>query len=405
MSEGDLSDDEVVGFANQGTAFAICLIIEVIAGSIAIWDMHRRKNINGALRALFCLSIFMSWATATGFLLWSVMELHTPNILAFNTTMNSITWIFFQLNFICIFVTLVWRTHVTFKGTKWEMSWIRKVMFMAMLCGLIVLSSVKMCLLFSIKSMHGPQYDDYFKLLIILSFIWFAMYLSSALLAVYAFQSNLVELVKTQRNSVLDSHDITQKIELSHRQQSLIALASKYIWLFAIASISSFIVLAIIFDRYELMSHSVLCMVTSFYVITDQIINALCLWLQFAFTEKIYRRVWRYPDLCCQRCIGWRLRRWQRRNQKTTFEVKSRTNSFDTQASPSPISPSPEPDQATSPASLDLEPASSMEFAVLDRGSDLQATASISEKPMNQKQQNITMIVEQDGEQEGNCES
>ena len=54
----------------------------------------------------------------------------------------------------------------------------------------------------------------------------------------------------------------------------------KYIWLFAVASISSLIVLVAIFERFELIRHSQLCMATSSYVITDQIVNGMTLFFR-----------------------------------------------------------------------------------------------------------------------------
>lgn len=52
--------------------------------------------------------------------------------------------------------------------------------------------------------------------------------------------------------------------------------------------------------------------------IFDQMVNALCLYLQFGFTKRIYMKCCKYPDLCCRDCISWRMKRWQKRMHKSS---------------------------------------------------------------------------------------
>merc|ERR1719334_3054967 len=53
----------------------------------------------------------------------------------------------------------------------------------------------------------------------------------------------------------------------------------------------------------------------SFIVMTlDQSMNALFLYLQFSFAEKLYLRCCSIPDRCCRWCITLRIKRWTKRH-------------------------------------------------------------------------------------------
>merc|ERR1712079_366895 len=85
----------------------------------------------------------------------------------------------------------------------------------------------------------------------------------------------------------------------------MIALASKYLLLFCIASTSS--VLVLIFDILEIIPSGYLYFV-------DQWVNILCLYLQFGHTAHCYDFGCKYPDKICQWCIGCKVQRWHKLN-------------------------------------------------------------------------------------------
>ena len=85
----------------------------------------------------------------------------------------------------------------------------------------------------------------------------------------------------------------------------------RYIYLFIFASCSSIIVWSSVNSTFAT-RHETLY---PFFIIFDHIVNALCLWLQFGYTQSWYDRMCKYPDLCCRWCLSLRMTRWQTRHR------------------------------------------------------------------------------------------
>lgn len=115
------------------------------------------------------------------------------------------------------------RTHITFSGTVYELSRIWKLIFGVILFVLITVSFVNIYILFNLDSLEGEEWNQWFTVLLALAGLWFLLYALSAVVSVYLFQSHLVSLVRKQSNCI---YDVTKNMELTERQQSMVALAS-----------------------------------------------------------------------------------------------------------------------------------------------------------------------------------
>lgn len=56
-------------------------------------------------------------------------------------------------------------------------------------------------------------------------------------------------------------------------------------------------------------------------LLLDLSMNAVCLYLQFHFTKAMYVRCCKYPDSCCRWCIGFRIKRWTKKNCKEDNKI------------------------------------------------------------------------------------
>lgn len=89
----------------------------------------------------------------------------------------------------------------------------------------------------------------------------------------------------------------------------------KYLLLFVISSTSSILVLVL-----QEATHN---MSAAYFYVFDQWLNILCLYWQFQHISYCYDFGCKYPDLCCRKCVGYKVTRWQKRNVKLKYPMAS----------------------------------------------------------------------------------
>jgi len=184
----------------------------------------------------------------------------------------------FQGLFVAVLATLVLRLYVTFEHSAWKISRTKKIISFAF--------GTFMCLIWTAASVLA--WND------MISRIMFYALLASGLIifviisvdAAYHFVSNLLALARLKASSPCN-------LAVNREQQRLINISAKYISLFLIAVVSSLVsTLLTAVCRLYLEIHPG----TSWSI--DGVANILCLYLQYTFAEKHYKRYCSRLDCC-----------------------------------------------------------------------------------------------------------
>jgi len=203
-------------------------------------------------------------------------------------------WVSILLLMMCIWTALMFRLITTFDGSDYAVAKCER--FFYLLCFLVMAGAAFALFLWIVIEYEGEMDMDYLTLCLI---VYFAVYVLSAVFAVYRFSSNLMKLAKVQaqRSSVkvAQTHDHLQgpppDLYLNDKQRRMTRLAIKYITLFSVAFVSSAgMVAATILSDYGM-----------YFCVADQLLNIYLLYLQFAFQDPTYRTL----CCCCDRVCGW----------------------------------------------------------------------------------------------------
>ena len=267
----NLDRDTLLVKAAHLVTLSIALIVQLIIGITALIKMARRRNINRTVVILFILSAICACIyTATSFSyegpLW--IEL--------------ISAICLGLFFVMLLGTLITRFYIIFKDSPYRMSSTLICVFSVMM----ILGSIGW-IISSVLYVYGDP-------ILLMNYSVALLYIIASALSVRFFVSNLSQMTKaretTLRNLNLDQKDI----ELDRQQQQLSDLAAKYMMLFAMAMVSTIVlnILALFVNRASGLRHPIWAL--------DMCLNLWCLYLQFYFAERHYKK-------CCGRC-DWKCR-------------------------------------------------------------------------------------------------
>merc|ERR1711879_103179 len=167
--------------------------IGILLGIKVVWDMQQIENLNQMIKYLFYVHIVVG-LTMT---LLTVICSFPNEANDWLSTFNFIP-LFYMMNFIVIYMTLVARIHVAFRGSTLELSTCSKITFGVILVFLICLP---LPLLIVVNALNEPDFG-FALLMVFLLVLWCCLYPVSAVLATCVFQSKLVYLAKMQRNSM-----------------------------------------------------------------------------------------------------------------------------------------------------------------------------------------------------------
>jgi len=338
--------------------YSVILATYLIFGTYVIWDLQNRKSdhgpddgpINLALKCLFYGMILI------GFLMSCVAAFRAHNIIIHAEPILWGTMILLSLlSYMLVYMTLVWRIQIVFQGTIYALTSRWKLVFAFLFILDIFLSIPIIYINFTLDAEeHVLPRMTTFICYTALPFSFGA----SGLLAMYIYEANLLKLVKAQAASV-SFGSVGKKIELKEQQTTIIAVASKAIWLFFLACCSGGVLLSR--EKQWLLADPVPFWV---FLLADQFINTLCIYLQFAFRMNTYNKCCKYPDLMCRKLITCRIKRYQTRFPKfrtpgnspktptCTFNAPQTPMSLDIVASP------------TSPSSTGLSRVDDMNFGI-----------------------------------------
>lgn len=285
------------------SSMAIAAIIQVIIGVLAFSKLHRSqqhspgRKIRREIVFLFCVSFMSALLYTIGNAVTIKLHMlhgrHDAVIVGW-----SINAFFYGIFFLNLLITLVTRLYVTFDNTDLSISKHTKYLFIVIFM-LLFIFTLSVVTGFTLRRFH---IEFGWTLYLSTYLVGILLYVVGCVLAVRLFVVNLSIIAKLQANTLRGSPRANpEDISLNETQCQLLRLSAKYVLLFFIALLASFLTIFFIFI--------VSSECAGLFVSADICVNMLCLYLQFAFASKHYQ-------ICCgcldSRCRAVEVKRMKR---------------------------------------------------------------------------------------------
>lgn len=276
------------------STFSVALLLQCIIGIIAIRKMIQKPNIGFKANSLFMVSLFCVCLATTSLILFYVLEIWDRGSIQI---FGPIYLFGGGTFFVSLLGTLTLRLYLTFKESAYEMSRAMTYLFITILLFLFV-TVLALCILSFTLSLSDFLPIFYNVLVPALS-----TYFLGCALSIYFFVRNLSRLA--QQTSLKNVNINPGDISLDHHQQQLSNLAAKFVMLFVIAIGSTIL--------SQILGLAVNNFLRAPFIAIDLTINLLCIFLQFAFAKKHYRR-------CCGCCDQWFRHCLSRRTKRVIYQ-------------------------------------------------------------------------------------
>jgi len=198
---------------------------------------------------------------------------------------------------ICLLINLFLRIDVVFGESAIAMSKNKKRIFIA----LIVLNVIVYCVMMVFFWRDGYIFHVVEDIITIGAF-WI-IYTINSVIFVRQFFANLVAMSGynvTTRQNVLD-------LKMNNSQQKMVKLSAKYLALFAVATLTSFIAFVLIMILVFPAENGVPVVEPDFFIriqwfawVIDVFVNVSCLLLQYGHMDAVYLKYCGRPDACCR---------------------------------------------------------------------------------------------------------
>ena len=209
---------------------------------------------------------------------------------------GSISTFIYAFLFLCIWANLILRLFVAFRGSSYRMPVLYQRGYSIVLVYLVLNAfATSVCQLLMLVGM-GIAPSIWFQFGLGIAFM--VVFALSAMVAMCTFMSNVFVLGKARTKKQIKPFCEDETIGLNEMQQKLMDLSSKYVSLFMIASISSAVTLFSGF--YESASD---LRISLFLVPIDCCVNLICIYLQYAFADKQYRKYCGKLDWSCKKMM------------------------------------------------------------------------------------------------------
>jgi len=288
-----MSDDDVF----DPLFYTAVFILELPLGASAVFAVHSQTNMNNTLLLLFDLTIIAALTTSGACAIGSVVD--------YDMVLTLSVWASTLILLLCIWSGLIYRLIITFANTAYEISKTERTIYF--IC-FLVMAIVSLAFFVWIVIEYDDEMD--MTILTITLVLFFVVYLISVVFAVHRFCSNLMKLTNAQRRTSVQLSNTMdhmqapdEAIRMNQSQRRMVQLAVKYVATFSVALMGSISIVA-----FTLLSD-----LGMYFVVLDQMINVICLYLQFGFNQKSYRTICCIPNCCC----GWLLISvWMGQNRK-----------------------------------------------------------------------------------------
>eukprot|EP01084_Bolivina_argentea_P081022 146737_1 len=298
-----------------GTAVILTLFI----GLIAVKEFRKLKKLNKWLKYLFYVSII------------SVIIRSFCVIFADNTCIcNGIRMLAYCFLLLSLLGTLLIRLQTMFANSVYAITTKKLATYTIfyILISVVFIASVVMNIIAHIaknKTENANVHSAFAWNTLILA-VGMLLYVIAGILAVMEFSKNLMNLTKTQTNSFKN----VNQIELNQSQQKLINQIAKYNALFSLASLTSVIVIIVMFISSVMISSTntgywIIAMV---HILTtfDSVINIICLFLQYSFANKCYSKYCNCLDVSWKRIINKQITESIKNEHLATTEIQKLTS-------------------------------------------------------------------------------
>jgi len=207
----------------------------------------------------------------------------------------SISTFIYAFLFLCIWANLTVRLFVAFRESVFKINE-RQYMGYAITFIILVLNAIAASVC-QLMMLVGKGLTPSIWVQFGLGILFMVVFAVSALCVVFSFLSKLFILSKARTKKQVKVFCEEDRIGLNKMQQKLMNLSSKYISLFLMASLSSFITMFSGF--YESASD---LRISLFLVPVDCCVNLICIYLQYEFATKQYTKCCGKLDRFCK-CI------------------------------------------------------------------------------------------------------
>ena len=279
---------------------SICLvfIVTVLTLSVKQLIISPSKRIKKPIITIYFLSCFFSILYAS-----QLIYLYITGCRHFGYC--GINWILYSFVIECVDFMILSRIYFTFNDSILEITKCQKIyFFIAIPLWFIIRVIIAAIYWLSIAAFYlfTPS-----KMTILIEYIYFAMFVGGVIHHVFIniygmilFSSKMYALVKMRARSVYHYSNIDKKeiVIFNEQQRKLLHVTAKYMTLLSIAIISTWIALSIAYLPRQHVFPSIPCERNMLFL-PDCVINVLCLYLQFPFADKYYRRCCGCFGVCC----------------------------------------------------------------------------------------------------------
>ena len=307
-------------------------IFELIIGILTITKLRHSNTTRNELRYLFLLSFILAiliTIAAVVFLAFLIRGMTTDAHIPDDVFLvcDFLFWFCYLCFFITLLATLVTRLYVTFQDSALRMA--RNTLYLfGIIFVLLFLLIIALAILLTLQYSGDISNESNalkHRMLVVIPFL--CLYFVGSAAAIRLFVVNVLDLTTLQYgigtlcNSSIGMNDIT----LNGRQQKILHLSAKYVSLFCVASLSTFISVMFPFINKGLNEF------LGLFLSVDLCVNLLCLYLQFAFASEHYRKCCCCWDSCCRAMVRSKAKRLiLRQSQRPQRRVRVASNAADT---------------------------------------------------------------------------
>lgn len=312
----DIDTDSIIAEFLILCTLSITLIIQCIIAFSAMIRMRQNPDIGIVVNICFFSSFVFGFLSCASEI---VIHVWDPPNWEHNIGHEMATFISFfsaGLFYWSILLTFIVRLYMTFRQSAYQMSTALMVTFST-----ILVLYVLLCTPLSILYVFDRSLGHYTLVLSELFIVVCFLYLFGCIFAVYFFISNLSKLAKalitSPRVSVVENEYVIEKrptdIELNGKQQDLSHLSSKYMLLFSAAMTSTMVVCVLALAIPSQIS------LRGTLISLDLCVNLWCVYLQFSWAQKHYKR---WCGWCDERAKKYGMKRTRRMIHNHSTELQ-----------------------------------------------------------------------------------
>jgi len=315
---GTSCTDEAYDFAEDFAYLATSCFAFAVIFFVAYWGckgLIKYKKMAQSLKVLFYMACASSLCLTA--LCISTVSLCLASFQKEAIICGAVSIFVYAFVFLCIWSNLILRLFVAFQNSAYKITRRERIGYGVVFVFLVlnaIATSICQFLLLVGQGLAPSIYVQFF-----LGIVFMVVFAVSAICAVCSFMGKLFVLGKARTLRQFNAFDEEQPIDLNQKQEKLIALSTKYVSLFFVASLSSFITLFSGF--YESASG---LRVSLFLVPTDCAVNLLCIYLHYAFAEDKYQRYCSKLGWSCKKIMTgrWVQAIHSKRREERDAEVK-----------------------------------------------------------------------------------